>query len=64
MKPDECNQWFIIGYPEMDGIEFRVKLDGQEDSVYAFYPIDDNHIKIADSSDDLIQKWKKKYLKT
>ncbi|MEM6846131.1 MAG: hypothetical protein AAF944_01860 [Bacteroidota bacterium] len=62
IKPDESNQWLIIGYPGVDGIEFRVKLDKQESAIYAFYPIDDEHIKIANSPNDLIQKWMAKEL--
>lgn len=58
IKTDELDRWYIIGYSGVDGIEFRVKKDVQEDTVYAYYPIDDEHIKIADSVEELIRKWK------
>ena len=58
IKTDESNKWLIIGYPGVDGIEFRIKKDEQENIVYVFYPIDNEHIKIADSPEELIRKWK------
>ena len=58
IKTDEFNRWYIIGYPGVDGIEFRVKENVQENIVYAYYPIDDEHVKIAGSVEQLIEKWK------
>ncbi|MDO1451968.1 hypothetical protein Q0590_37210 [Rhodocytophaga aerolata] len=58
IKIDESNQWLIIGYPGVDGIEFRVYKHKRDAAVYAYYPIDDEHIWIANSAEDLISKWK------
>jgi hypothetical protein len=58
IKADASSRWLIIGYPGVDGIEFRVKKYGSDKTVYAYYPIDDEHVHIADSVEDLIEKWK------
>ena len=55
---DETKEWLIIGWPGFDGIQFRVKLKGADQTVYTFYPIEQEYIKIADSDKDLIEKWK------
>lgn len=55
---DESKDWLIIGHPGVDGIEFRVKADLSDNTVYAFYPMDNEYIKVADSVDHLILKWK------
>ncbi len=55
---DETQEWINIGGPGVDGIEFRIKSDNLSETVYAFYPIENEHIIIADSIDDLILKWK------
>ena len=55
---DETGDWLIIGHPGVDGIEFRVKSDRLSDVVFAYYPIEGVLVKIAESSDDLIAKWK------
>lgn len=58
IKTDDTNQWLIIGSPGVDGIEFRVKNQNPDTTVYVYYPIDDEHIWIANSVEDLISKWK------
>ncbi len=55
---DTSKQWLIIGYSGVDGVEFRVKNDETDTAVYAYYPIDNEHIWVADSAEDLIEKWK------
>lgn len=58
IKKDKSRDWLIIGSPGVDGIEFRVKSDESEDTVFAFYPFDIEYIKIADSAEHLVLKWK------
>lgn len=58
IKTDESKEWLIIGWPGVDGIEFRVKNVVSDNAVYAYYPIEDEHIKIAESAEELIEKWK------
>ena len=58
IKTDEFDCWYIIGYPGVDGIEFRVKKNVQKNTVYVYYPIDDKRVKIADLVEELIKKWK------
>lgn len=55
---DESKDWLIIGHPGVDGIQFRVKSDQLDNAVYAFYPIDNEYVKVADSVAHLILKWK------
>lgn len=58
IKMDKSKDWLIIGFPGVDGIEFRVKSDQSQDTVFAFYPFDNEHMKIADSAEHLVLKWK------
>ena len=59
IKLNESREWLTIGSPGVDGIEFRMKANEiQEDTVYAFYPIDNEYVKIADSPEDLVRRWK------
>jgi hypothetical protein len=58
IEEDETKEWLIIGWPGVDGIQFRVKSKDADQTVYAFYPIEQEYIKIADSDKDLIEKWK------
>lgn len=58
IKNDETNEWIIIGWPGVDGIEFRVKSNNSDRSIFAFYPIEQNYVKVADSDKDLIDKWR------
>ncbi len=55
---DETGNWLIIGHPGVDGIEFRVKSDRLTEVVFSYYPIESELVKIAESIDDLIAKWK------
>jgi hypothetical protein len=55
---DETGDWLIIGWPGVDGIQFRMQNGSFDETVYAYYPYDDEHVKIAESAADLIQKWK------
>ena len=55
---DETGEWLVIGYPGVDGIEFRTRVNETESYIYAFYPIEKRYTKIADSADDLLAKWK------
>ncbi len=63
IKTDDSTQWLIIGYPGVDGIEFRVSKYEADTTVYAYYPIDDTHIRIADSAHHLIEGWKQGKIK-
>lgn len=58
IEEDETKEWLIIGWPGVDGIQFRVKSKETDQSVYAFYPFEQEYVKIADSDKDLIEKWK------
>jgi hypothetical protein len=58
IEEDETKEWLIIGWPGVDGIQFRVKSKNADQSIYAFYPIQQAYVKIADSDKDLIDKWK------
>jgi|GEM_PF-6229919 len=58
IEEDQTKEWLIIGWPGVDGIQFRVKSKDPDQAVFAFYPIEQVHIKIADSDKDLIEKWK------
>jgi hypothetical protein len=58
IKIDDSKRWLIIGRPGVDGIEFRVKKHEADAAVYAYYPIDNEHVWIANSAEDLIEKWK------
>ncbi len=55
---DETNSWKVIGFPGVDGIEFRQKLETQDQTIFAYYPIEGLHIEKANSIEDLILKWK------
>jgi len=55
IEEDETKEWFIIGWPGVGGIQFRVKSNDADQSVFAFYPIGQEHIKIADSDKELIE---------
>jgi hypothetical protein len=54
---DETGNWLVIGWPGVDGIEFRMKNNAAEKIIYAYYPVEQEHIIIAESRDDLIKKW-------
>ena len=58
IEEDETKEWLIIGWPGIDGIQFMVKSIDNDQSIYAFYPIEQEYIKVADSDIDLIEKWK------
>lgn len=55
---DETNQWLILGFAGVDGIEFRTPIDEASWDIFAYYPIEIDHLKIADSAEDLVMKWK------
>ncbi len=55
---DETGEWFIIGYAGVDGITFRAGIHENDSTIYAFYPLQQEYVKVADSADDLIAKWK------
>lgn len=54
---DETQTWKIIGWAGVDGIQFRQKLDTEDEAIFAYYPIETEYIQKADSIQDLIQKW-------
>jgi uncharacterized protein (DUF433 family) len=54
----ESRKFIVIGSPCVDGIEFRIKYNSFSTVVFAYYPIEDKSIKIADSPNDLVDKWK------
>lgn len=58
IKTDESKKWLIIGWPGVDGVEFRVKKEAEDKAVYAYYSVEDEHIKIAESPVELIERWK------
>ena len=58
LKENETKEWLIIGWPGVDGIEFRVKSDSCDQSIFAFYPTTKDYVKVADSDTDLIEKWR------
>jgi hypothetical protein len=55
---DETRDWYVIGFPGVDGIEFRMSATETDAAVFAFYPIESRYVKVADSPDDLITRWK------
>jgi uncharacterized protein (DUF433 family) len=55
---DESRSYIIIGSPGMDGIQFRIKHNSSSKVVFAYYPIKDENIEIAESPKDLVEKWK------
>lgn len=61
-KVDDTNEYLIIGFPGADGIEFRIKKNGDM-TVFAYYPYENIHIKVADTPQELIRKWKEGSLK-
>jgi hypothetical protein len=63
IKEDETKEWLVIGWPGVDGIQFRVKSIDNDQSIFAFYPMEQEYIKVADSDNDLIEKWKSGKLK-
>lgn len=40
IEEDETKEWLIIGWPGVDGIQFRVKASDPDQAVYVFYPIE------------------------
>ena len=58
IEEDGTREWLIIGWPGVDGIQFRVKSNNTDQSVFAYYPIECEYIKVANSDIDLIEKWK------
>ncbi|MCD6065325.1 MAG: hypothetical protein K0S33_151 [Bacteroidetes bacterium] len=55
---DPSGDYLVIGYPGVDGIEFRLKTNVNDMTVYAFYPIGQEHIEIAQTPAELVRKWK------
>lgn len=55
---DSTKQWLIIGYPGVDGIEFRINRNQKDSKIFAFYPIEETYIEVANSDKELIDKWK------
>lgn len=55
---DETMNWYVIGFPGVDGIEFRMRVNETGSEVFAFYPLELRYVKVADSPEDLIIKWK------
>ena len=63
IKMDDSMKWLIIGSPGVDGIQFKVRKCEADTAVYAYYPVDDTHILIADSAHHLIERWKQGKIK-
>jgi uncharacterized protein (DUF433 family) len=59
MYKDKTQNWVIIGRPGVDGIEFMIRNNFDINrTIYVYFPIDDEHIEIADSPEELVRKWK------
>ncbi|MBC7864575.1 MAG: hypothetical protein IAF38_16495 [Bacteroidia bacterium] len=56
LSPDR--NYVVIGYAGVDGIEFQIKNNSEDKTVFAFYPIEEEHIEIAKDAADLVIKWK------
>ena len=56
---DPKNKWITIGYSGVDGIEFRIEANKKDQAVYAFYPIEDKYILMAESPKLLVELWKR-----
>jgi hypothetical protein len=52
---DSERNFMVVGGPGVDGIEFGIRkgLEG----IWAYYPIDDEYIKVTKSADELIEGW-------
>jgi hypothetical protein len=62
IKPDNSGYWLIIGFPGIDGLEFRMKNNSEEKTVYAFLPNENRHRTVASSPEELVKKWKENAL--
>jgi hypothetical protein len=49
------NKCLVVGWPGMDGIKFV--LTSNLPSVFAYNPIDDEFVKVADNISALLDKW-------
>jgi len=49
------NKCLVIGWPGTDGIKFVLKSKSID--VFAYYPIDDEFVKVSDTISDLLKKW-------
>ena len=54
-KEEFSNKCLVVGWPGTDGIKFVV--NSNLPSIFAYYPIDDEFVKIADNISDLLGKW-------
>ena len=62
IKTDATGSWLIIGFPGVDGLEFRMKNNSDEKTVFAFLPYENTHRAVARSPEDLVKKWKENAL--
>ncbi len=52
---DESRNLYVLGHAGADGIDFVLKPD--DDAVYAYYPIEDEVVRLAPDFDSFIKGW-------